>query len=43
MTYGQFKKECKKSELARLLYNIWLDRKAPLYPIIDLYNKIIKV
>lgn len=40
MTYGEFKEECKKSELARLFYKLWVDRKVPLYPIIELYNKI---
>lgn len=37
MTYTEFKKESKKSILAKLLLDTWLANKGPLYPMIELF------
>ena len=41
-TYGEMLKEAKREPLALMLLNLWIDRKIPLYPAIDLYNQIKK-
>lgn len=37
MTYGEFKKEAENNDIAKFLLGLWLNRKAPLYPLIELY------
>ena len=39
MTYGQFKIESQKSDWGKYLFNLWIVCKAPLFPLIELFEK----
>lgn len=42
MTYGEFLKDAKKYGEAAFLLSLWFDGKAPLFPLIDLWQKLKK-
>ena len=39
MTYGKFKKESQKTELGRIIFDMWIRGEAPLVPIMNLFIK----
>lgn len=38
MTYKEFKIECHKSVIGELIWHLWITGKAPLYPLMELFE-----